>query len=190
MKKMAWMSFAAVAILSVAGLIRAQTQYPVQPRGVATDIKKAELDALLAKMLASGSSVNDDVIRTFNMGNTHHVEIAMLHYAVTKPTDKPTTTAPEHSVISEIYYTIKGSGTLVTGGTMENAKAQDPNSNGSKTMFGPGWNGTFKDVVKRKISEGDVTVIPPFTPHNIFDVTSDMEILVIRIDPTKGLELK
>ena len=189
MKKTVW-SVVVLAAVSVTGLIWAQGQYPVMPRGQATDIKKATLDSLLATMVASGKSVSDEVIRTFNMNNTHYVEIALLRYAVSKPTDKPTTTAPEHAVISEIYYTIKGSGTLVTGGTMENAKAADLNSAGTKTMFGPGWGGTFKDVVKRKISEGDVTVIPPNTPHNIFDVTSDMEILVIRIDPTSKLELK
>jgi mannose-6-phosphate isomerase-like protein (cupin superfamily) len=189
MKRTVW-GFVLLAAASVTGLIWAQGQYPVMPRGQATDIKKASLDSLLATMLASGKSVNDEVIRTFNMNNTHHVEVALLHYAVSKPTDKPTTTAPEHAVVSELYYTIKGSGTLVTGGTMENVKAADLNNAGTKQLFGPGWSGTFKDVVKRKISEGDVTVIPPNTPHNIFDVTSDMEILVIRIDPSKMLELK
>lgn len=189
MNRTVW-SFVLLGAVCVTGLIWAQGQYPGTPRGQATDIKKATLDSMLATMIASGKPVSDEVIRTFNMNNTHHVEIALLHYAVSKPTDKPTTTAPEHSVISEIYYTIKGSGTLVTDGTMENVKAANPESTGSKTMFGPGWNGTFKDVVRRKISEGDVTVIPPNTPHNIFDVTSDMEILVIRIDPTSKLELK
>ena len=75
----------------------AQAQYPVQSRGAATDIKKADLDAFFAKMVAG--NVTDEAVRTFDMAGTHRVGVAILHYAPTKPDAKPTTNAPEHNVI-------------------------------------------------------------------------------------------
>ena len=188
MQRTIWIAL--LAALSLPVFSQAQGTYPTEPRGVATDIKKAEIDSMLAKMLAGGTAVSDEVVRTFNMANTHHVEIAILHYAVSKPDAKPATNGPEHSVISELNYVIKGAGTMVTGGTLDNAKAADLNNNGTKQLFGPGFNGTLKNPVVRKISEGDLIVVPPNTPHNIYDITSDMELLVIRIDPSKFLELK
>jgi mannose-6-phosphate isomerase-like protein (cupin superfamily) len=190
MKRIAWSAVILVVVVLTTTLIWAQVQgYPVQPRGVATDIKKADLDAVLGKMSASGGS-GDEAVRTFNMAGTHYLSVALLRYAPAKPDTKPNTFAPEHDLISELYYVIKGSGTLVTGGTLENAMPIETNSRGAKELFGPGWRGTFKDAVSRKITQGDVVVIPPHTPHTILDVTSDMEILTIRIDPAKVLNLK
>ena len=188
MKRITWGAFALIVLLSAGTLMWAQAKYPVQPRGVATDIKKADLDAFFAKMVAG--NVVDEAVRTFDMAGTHRVGVAILHYAPTKPDAKPTTNAPEHDVISEVYYVIKGSGTLVTGGTLVDAKPNDPASRGAKELFGPGWGGTFKDVVSRKINAGDTIIIPPHTPHNIFDVTSEMEILTIRIDPSNTIAVK
>src|SRR5262245_17884230 len=101
MKRIAWSAVILGVVVLTTTLIWAQAQgYPVQSRGVATDIKKADLDAVLSKMSASGGS-GDEAVRTFNMAGTHYLSVALQRYATAKPDTKPNTTAPEHDLISE-----------------------------------------------------------------------------------------
>ena len=69
---------------------------------------------------------------------------------------------PQYAIIhpfsTEIYYIIEGTGTLVTGGTLDPPAAPpaDPDIVRSKTI---------KNGVTRKVAKGDVIVVPPGTPH-------------------------
>jgi quercetin dioxygenase-like cupin family protein len=63
-----------------------------------------------------------------------------------------------HPFSTEIYYIVEGAGTLVTGGALEMplSPSTDPDVVRSKAI---------KDGVTRKISRGDVIVVPPGTAH-------------------------
>ena len=69
---------------------------------------------------------------------------------------------PQYAIIhpfsTEIYYIIEGTGSLVTGGTLELplAPSTDPDVVRSKTI---------RNGVTRKVARGDVIVVPPGTPH-------------------------
>ena len=69
---------------------------------------------------------------------------------------------PQHAIVhpfsTEIYYVIDGTGTLVTGGTLELplAPSTDPDVVRSKAI---------KDGVTRTVARGDVIVVPPGTAH-------------------------
>ena len=66
------------------------------------------------------------------------------------------------SDITEVYYIISGTGTLVTGGTVTNPRAVAADNEIVKVVVGPSNQGTFdKPAQRRKVGPGDVVVIPP-----------------------------
>src|SRR5258708_6711355 len=93
---------------------RAQTQSPAAhlPRGTATDISSAEVQALVQKSAAD--RVSDQAIRVVNVNGEYNVSIGVVHRAKTSGKDAPG--GIEHNQITEVYHVIEGNGTLVTGG--------------------------------------------------------------------------
>lgn len=84
---------------------------------------------------------------------------------------------------------ISGTGTLGTGGTIENAKQRASDVEAVRILAGPSREGTrIVNGVSRNIGPGDVVIIPPNTPHTFTEITSDQIVyLVVRIDPHKVL---
>jgi len=93
-------------------------------------------------------------------------------------------TAQLHRVRTyEIYYMLKGAGTLVTGGTMvdpQESKTSPTNVSGSG----------IKGGVSRRLTPGDIVVIPGNTPHWWSELEGDIEYLIFRPDPDNRLPLK
>ena len=84
---------------------------------------------------------------------------------------------------------ISGSGTMVSGGTMENAK--DTSDANILSVVGPSaQGGRIVGGVSRKIGAGDVVILPPDVPHGWTEVTDELVYLVVRMDPTKILKVK
>ena len=83
---------------------------------------------------------------------------------------------------TEIYYMLKGAATLVTGGTMLPPGPPIPGTSARS----PGIEGG----VSRRLTEGDVVIIPGHTPHWWSNLESDIEYLIIRPDPDNRLSLK
>jgi len=77
----------------------------------------------------------------------------------------------------------------VTGGTMENAKDAAATSQVVKVLNGPSkTGGAILSGTSRKVTAGDVIVIPPNTPHWFSEINTDEVVyLVIRVDPHKVL---
>lgn len=91
--------------------------------------------------------------------------------------------ANKHEVnTTEIYYMLKGAATLVTGGTMLPPGPPIPGTSARS----PGIEGG----VSRRLTEGDVVIIPGHTPHWWSNLESDIEYLIIRPDPDNRLSLK
>ena len=63
-----------------------------------------------------------------------------------------------HPFSTEIYYIIEGTGSLVTGGTLELPLAPSPDPDVTRSK-------SIKDGVTRTVAKGDVIVVPPGTPH-------------------------
>jgi mannose-6-phosphate isomerase-like protein (cupin superfamily) len=158
---------------------------PHLPRGTATDVATGEIQALVQKTAAV--TVSDQALRVVSINGEYNVSVGVVHRAKTAGRDAGG--GIEHSQITEVYHVIEGSATLVTGGTMENLTEVPSDSpivvvlNGPSTRGGPIQNG-----VSRKISPGDVVIIPPNTPHWFSEITSDQIVyLVVRVDPHKVL---
>src|SRR5689334_17253861 len=61
-----------------------------------------------------------------------------------------------HSHATEVYYILEGSGTLTTGGTLQNATANDLRRVGA----GAGQSGVHVGGTQRKISPHDIVIVP------------------------------
>ena len=77
-----------------------------------------------------------------------------------------------HEHDTDIFYVTEGSATIVTGGTAENAKATGPGEMLGEKITG----GT-----PRKLTKGDVIIIPNGVPHWFTEVSGTFLYLVIKV---------
>ena len=181
------MMLGTLALVSLSVCILSQTRVPgdhmrVPPARVpsvylgAAEIE-AGLDKVDPKLIASptGGAVN--------VGKDLHCvvrrRVSGPQYAITHTRDM------EYLVIT------KGSGTLVTGGTLT------PPTIDSDIYPNPNPNATIRSAsgitggLARKIGPGDVIVSPPGTPHWLNEINGAIEYVEIRIpnvDPAPGIE--
>ncbi len=148
----------------------------------AVDIKAAEIAAMAGPEHKQGTLPN---IRVVDAGG-HNIAVGALYRTAAQP--QPVAV---HYKVSEIYYVLKGSATLVTGGKVLNAKVRAADSAQVKAQDGPGESGTaIEDGVSQEIHEGDVVIIPAGTPHWFSKIDQALGYMVIRVDPQQILDLK
>ena len=165
------------AVLAVTPVIaRAQTK--VLP---ATAISAAEIQALMGPRKPNALPN----IRVVDAGG-HNVGVGVLYRA-----EGQTQNTAVHYKVSEVYHIMKGSGTLVTGGTVVNPKIRTADSVEVTREDGPGVTGTaIQGGVAHPLKEGDVIVIPAGTPHWFSKINGSIIYLVIRIDPSQLIALQ
>jgi mannose-6-phosphate isomerase-like protein (cupin superfamily) len=124
-------------------------------------------------------------IRVVDAGG-HNVGVGVLYRA-----EGQTQNTAVHFKVSEVYHVMKGSGTLVTGGTVVNPKTRAADSIEVTREDGPGVTGTaIQGGVNHELKEGDVIVIPAGTPHWFSKINGSIVYLVIRIDPSQLITLQ
>ena len=101
--------------------------------------------------------------------------VAMLHR------DKAEAGALIHERVTETYYILHGSGTMVTGGSLGTPTPSDLTRVGA----GPSLSGTRQGGESRKVGPGDVIIVPAGTPHSFDQLDSPISYLVFRFDPGK-----
>ena len=170
--------------LSMPKEVRAQTQTAL-PRGTGTYVTSAEIEATLQK--TASVAVSDQALRIVSINGEYNVAVGVVHR--TKTVGQPTPNGIEHSQITEIYHIMRGNGTLVTGGTIENPRAAAPDSPTVALLNGPStMGGAIQNGMSRRIGPGDVVIIPPNTPHWFSEITSDEIVyLIVRVDPHRVL---
>jgi quercetin dioxygenase-like cupin family protein len=148
-----------------------------KPPVIATDITAAEVQAVI-KHPTGGA---DRLMKAVDMGR-YNVGVGVLRRGPTKP--GAPVGAINHEKITEVYYVISGEGTLLTGGTVINVVPAAADSEIVKVAVGPSNNGTFKEPAqRRKISAGDIVIIPPGVFHGFDEVTTSIEYVAVRTDP-------
>ena len=96
--------------------------------------------------------------------------------------------AINHTKITEVYYVVSGSGTLVTGGEVTDVRPLAADNELVTTVVGPGNNATFvKPALTRQIKTGDVVVIPAGVYHGFSEVPDHIEYVSVRPDIDKVL---
>jgi hypothetical protein len=125
------MTLSALVLLAGSTLARAQHL----PRGAATDVANAEIQATVQK--TASAPVSDQAIRVVSINDEYNVGIGVVHRA--KTAGRSAGGAIEHSQITEVYHVIEGNATLVTGGVIENPRESPPESTGwhRKSKQGP-----------------------------------------------------
>ena len=150
----------------------------------ATDVKAADIQATVER--EKSTNTTDIPIRTVD-GGGHNVGIAVVHRG--KGTNLMA--AAVHDKISEVYQVLEGSGTFVTGGRLVNPQRREANSETVTQLSGPGSSGTgIQGGVSRRLSKGDMVVIPAGTPHLFTDVQEPITYSIVRIDPGRVMALK
>jgi mannose-6-phosphate isomerase-like protein (cupin superfamily) len=143
------------------------------PRAGAVDITAADIRAFLDAL--PQDRVSDRPIRVVDAGG-HRVGV----YGVLRPKSVPGNAIRHQTSISEIYYMLEGSGTLVTGGTIVDERS----SGNSPNTRRPNFSGSrIEGGVSRTVVAGDVVVIPANTPHWWSALASDIRYLIFRPDP-------
>jgi mannose-6-phosphate isomerase-like protein (cupin superfamily) len=89
------------------------------------------------------------------------------------------TTALIHNRVTEIYQIVEGSGTLVTGGALENPTATDL----TRLNAGPSQTGTHKGGESRRVGPKDVIIVPAGMPHRFSELDGPIVYLVYRFEP-------
>jgi mannose-6-phosphate isomerase-like protein (cupin superfamily) len=143
----------------------------------ATDITAKDVDAFLKAL--PKDAINDLPIRVVDVGG-YRVGV----FGVFRPKNDPGDAIAHEVRTTEIYYILRGAGTLVTGGTITGMKPPPANRS-------PGPRGDKIDGgVSRRVSAGDIIIIPGRTPHWWSSLESDINYLIYRPDPDGRLNLK
>ena len=83
-----------------------------------------------------------------------------------------------HEELTEIYQIIEGSGTIVVGGTMQNARpVSDPPNLGPT----PSFSGTQVGGVSQKLMPNDVVIVPAGLPHRFIQIDGPISYVIYRI---------
>jgi hypothetical protein len=158
-----------VLLLALAGL----AQTPPIP---ATDVTGSDIQKFIDAL--PRDVVSDRPIRVVDVGG-YHVGV----YGVFRPKIIKQEANLHQTKVTEIYYILNGNATLVTGGTLPDSH---PLRAGSTTFQST----RIEGGVSRKVSKGDVVVIPGRTPHWFSSQDGDLSYLIFRPDPEGTIALR
>ncbi len=94
---------------------------------------------------------------------------------------KPETSSLIHETVTETYYIVSGSGTIVTGGKLGDPKPTDL----TRVNAGMSQTGTRIGGESRKVKPGDIVIVPAGTPHGFSELDGPISYLVYRFGPTQ-----
>jgi mannose-6-phosphate isomerase-like protein (cupin superfamily) len=174
-------------LLIATGLLLAATSHAAdQDTLVATLITAATVDETVR--MAPADSVSDQQIRHVEAPDTN-IGVGIVHRPALK--DGDAFQVISHHRQSEVYRVISGSGTLVTTTSLHDEQEIDPEGWIVRTLTGPSSNATAGEPQqRRKISAGDVVIIPAGVAHGFSEIVGEITYLVVRIDPDRLVELK
>ena len=168
------------SILGILALLLALAQTPAasqaqMPPATATDVTAAQILTIL-KMAQT-----DQQLKVVDIGK-YNVGVGVLHRGATHATGGGVN-GLSHNQVTEVYYVLGGSGTLVTGGAMATPKAESADGTTVKVLVGPSMSGAFQNGQSRKVGPGDVVIIPAGVPHGFSDIDDHIDYLSVRMDP-------
>lgn len=164
------------------GVLAVLAAWPVaaQTPAVATDITAAEVQAFVKKLPRDRTA--DLPMRVVDTGG-YRVGI----FGVYRPKDSAISALVHQTKVTEVYYVLDGAGTLITGGTLRKPETAAASGLGAWTdVRSAGIDGG----VSRRVSKGDIVIIPGGVPHMWSKLEPDVTYLIVRSDPEKQISLK
>ena len=176
LSRFASMSSALLAAAAIPALVSAQAIKP------AVDVLKKDIDAVIAA--PDGGA--DRQIKVVDVGKLN-VGVGVLTQGK-KPNDGKAIVGISHAQVTEVYYVLSGSGTLITGTEISDQAALPADSDVVKVAVGPSHRATFMGSSQRRVvSTGDVVVIPAGVLHGWVEIPEQVRYLSIRPDPDRVL---
>jgi mannose-6-phosphate isomerase-like protein (cupin superfamily) len=146
-----------------------------------TYIPASEMDAYTQKAITE--SLVDQRVRAVDIGKSN-VGIGLVYR--TKLAAPTANSVAEHDQVSEVYYIISGSATLVLGPDITNRERRPATERTVVERNGPGNNGSdIKNGVAHQLKAGDVVIIPAGTGHWFTKIDDHINYMMVRIDPDK-----
>lgn len=149
-------------------------------------IPASELQAYRQKAVAE--KLTDQQVRDVEIGKAH-VGIGVVHRS---KLDAPLpNSVAEHDLVSEVYYIIDGSATLMLGPDIVDRQRRPATLQTVREFNGPGNNGSdIRNGVAYNIKAGDVVIIPAGTGHWFTKIDHHIDYVMVRIDPDKVTPLR
>ena len=132
-----------------------------------------------------GSTI-DQQIRVVDIGDEINVGVGILQRKGTR-TEGEEVNAIVHHRMTEVYYVLSGSGTLVTGGEQSSPREFPADNVSVVELIGPSGSRVVVDGQTKTISTGDVVIIPAGVPHGFRNIQDQITYLSIRVDPDQVL---
>ena len=168
--------------------LSAQIGKPICDRCSASYISREELDAYFRRAPARvANSVADQQVRAVDVGKSH-VDVGVVYR---NGAQSEGSAVAEHDLVSEVYYILDGSATLVTGSDIVGLKPRPADYPAVRMLNGPGGNGSgIRNGTTYQLKPGDAIIIPAGVGHWFTRVDDHLRYLMIRIDPDKVTPIK
>ena len=138
-----------------------------------TVITGDEIAATLTQSIANNTV--DQPIKLAEVPGGHKASLALLRRT------KAETSALIHDYVTEIYQIVEGSGTLVTGGALDDPKESDL----TRLNAGMSHTGTHRGGESRKVKATDVIIVPAGMAHRFSELDGPITYLVYRFEPKR-----
>src|SRR5579863_3338606 len=158
----------------------------------ATYIPKSELDAYNQRAIEH--KLVDQQVRLVDVGKVQLGIGSIYRGKLGQATSAENIVAEavaEHEQVSEVYYVIEGSATLLTGPDLVGAKPRPNTLKTVREQNGPGFSAaSIKNPEVHELKAGDMIIIPAGTGHWFTKIDDHIRYVMVRLDPDKILPTK
>ncbi len=174
----------AMMVAFVLGRLSAQDVQPSCDMCPSTYVSAEEIQEYAE--LGRSSGLVDQQVRSLDIGKSN-LQIAVAHRG---RLEERRGRVAEHDLVTEVYYVLSGSGTVLTGPDLVNKQRRPPDNRAVMFLNGPGNNAEdVRNGVTNELSAGDVFVIPAGTGHEFIEIDDHITYLMVRADPDRVVPL-